>query len=214
MDIEKIRNQIVLYNPKLFPTFHKHRRKKKFIKFLTALSLLSILLVIGFILVNIFSPSSKRSIISIVGYAEGQIDIFTEKLSQEDTILSMPTMGRISSGFGDRGDPFTGDDEFHKGLDIAANEDTPIYAAASGIVTRTGTQNLAGNYVIIEHANGIKTKYFHCNQVLVSVGDRVDKNTVIALVGSTGNSTGPHLHFEVYVNDEVVNPMTLIYDND
>lgn len=222
MDIEAIKKQIVLYNPKMFPIEARNRRKRRAIKLLTMICVMCIMLVIGFVLVNMFSPKTSRTVSSIIGYAQGQVDILTEKteqgtkkeletIEQSDGFI-MPTQGRISSGFGERDDPFTGEYDFHKGLDIAAEEGTKIYAAASGEVIATGTQDLAGNYVIIRHADGIKTKYFHCLKVLVNTGDRVTTKTPIALVGSTGNSTGPHLHFEVYINDEVVNPMVVLDD--
>lgn len=219
MEIEKIREQIILNNPKMFPERARRRRKRRAIKMLCMICVMCILLFIAFILFTLFSPDTKHTVKSIIGYAEGSAQALAEKPKSEEANVEeivnesefvMPTIGRISSGFGGREDPFTGEEDFHTGIDIAANEGTVIYAAASGTVERAGTQRLAGNYVVIDHDNGAVTKYFHCSELLVSAGDRVDTSTPIALVGSTGNSTGPHLHFEVYIDNEAVNPLDLV----
>lgn len=219
MDIEKIRKQIILNNPKMFPKEAKTRRKRRIIKMFRMISLMCILLFLGFVFVSVLILDTKNTAKSIIGYAEGNSEILTEKTdsvpeckTEKETEFIMPTIGRISSGFGEREDPFSGNDDFHTGVDIAASEGTPIFAAASGVVERTGTQNLAGNYVVIDHDNGAVTKYFHCLSVLVSSGDRVDTSTPIALVGSTGNSTGPHLHFEVFIDNKAVDPLSVIND--
>ena len=99
----------------------------------------------------------------------------------------------------------------HSGLDIAAPRGTPIKAAAAGTVTYSGNAGDGyGNYVVIAHANGVKTVYAHCSQLLVSKGQTISQGEVIAKVGSTGNSTGPHLHFEVRVNGSCVNPLNYV----
>lgn len=112
-----------------------------------------------------------------------------------------PTSGRISSPFGYRGR------EYHQGLDIAAPMGTPIYAADSGTVVHSGRYSGYGNLVIIDHGNGYKTYYGHCSKLLVSVGDSVKRGDKIALVGMTGQATGPHCHFEVRVNGVTQNPL-------
>lgn len=117
------------------------------------------------------------------------------------------TATTASSGFGWRDNPTNpGNQEFHKGTDIPVPEGTPVHAAGDGTVTSAHFSSSAGNMVIIQHANGVTTKYFHNSRLLVSAGDTVTAGQVIALSGNTGNSTGPHLHFEFWVNGRVVDP--------
>lgn len=118
-----------------------------------------------------------------------------------------PSTGRISAGFGNRSDPFTGREAFHEGLDIAAAYGSSIKAAAAGKVVTAGVISGYGNAVILSHGNGLNTLYGHASKLLVKVGQSVKKGQVIAKVGSTGRSTGPHLHFEVLVNNSPVDPM-------
>ena len=120
-------------------------------------------------------------------------------------ILSKPTTGVISSRFGPRWG------RSHTGIDIAANTGTPIYSCSKGTVEFTGWYYGYGNLVIVNHGNGIKTYYGHCSKIYVSVGDTVTKDTVIAAMGSTGNSTGPHLHLEIRRNGTVLNPQNYLY---
>ncbi|GJL81171.1 MAG: hypothetical protein DHS20C01_08050 [marine bacterium B5-7] len=114
--------------------------------------------------------------------------------------------GWISSLFGYRTDPFSGKKAFHTGLDIAGRRGSPIQAAAAGVVKFAGKNSGYGKSVVIQHANGYSTRYAHTDSVLVSVGQRVEKGEPIATVGSSGRSTGPHLHFEVIKNGRRVNP--------
>jgi murein DD-endopeptidase MepM/ murein hydrolase activator NlpD len=115
--------------------------------------------------------------------------------------------GYITSGFGNRTDPFTGLRGYHPGVDFAAREGSEVLAVASGIVTEADDERSGyGNLVEINHGNGYVTRYGHNSQLLVKVGDRIRKGQAIALMGSTGRSTGPHVHFEVLLNGNVVNP--------
>lgn len=114
--------------------------------------------------------------------------------------------GWISSAFGRRTDPFTGRYANHAGMDFAAREGAGIQSVAAGIVTEAGERFGYGQIVEINHGNGYVTRYGHNKQVLVKVGDKVNKGQRIALMGSTGRSTGPHVHFEVLFNGSVVNP--------
>ena len=118
----------------------------------------------------------------------------------------VPSSGRITSAYGTRPSPFTGRPEFHTGLDIGAPTGTPIVAAEDGVVIFSGTMSSYGRTVIIDHQNGMSTLYAHASQLDVSVGDNVSRGQVIARVGSTGNSTGPHLHFEVRIGGVHKNP--------
>lgn len=118
--------------------------------------------------------------------------------------------GWISSYFGKRTDPFTGKLEMHKGLDFAAKAGSKISAVSSGVVTWAGSKYGYGNLVEINHGHGYSTRYGHNDEILVEVGDSVDKGQVISLMGSTGRSTGPHVHFEVLLNDRQVDPVRYV----
>lgn len=113
---------------------------------------------------------------------------------------------RVSSEFGWRDEPIAGTGNTHKGLDLAAPTGTPIYAAAAGTVSIARYSNSAGNWVVINHGNGLQTYYMHASALYVAEGQSVSKGQNIAAVGSTGQSTGPHLHFQVMVNGTPVNP--------
>lgn len=115
--------------------------------------------------------------------------------------------GRISSGFGYRSSPTAGASTYHKGIDIAVSSGTPILAAAEGEVVTASYSASAGNYVMVSHGNRLYTVYMHCSRLAVKVGDAVVKGQVIAYVGSTGISTGAHLHFGVSKNGAYVDPM-------
>ncbi len=95
----------------------------------------------------------------------------------------------------------------HEGIDIAASTGAPIWAAAAGTVIHAGWLGGYGNLVVLDHGNGLATAYAHCSAILVGVGQTVAQGETIALVGSTGHSTGPHLHFEVRVNGVAVDPL-------
>lgn len=116
------------------------------------------------------------------------------------------TKGWLSSYFGKRADPFTGKTEYHKGIDFAGQEGSDVVAVAAGVVIWSGERHGYGNLVEIDHGNGYVTRYGHNEKNLVKVGDRVTKGQKIALMGSTGRSTGPHVHFEVLRNGREVNP--------
>ena len=117
-----------------------------------------------------------------------------------------PGYKRISSEFGWRPQPLPGASTNHKGIDFAAPTGTPIYAAAGGTVTSAGYNGNAGRMITINHGNGLITMYMHCSELYVSSGQKVSKGQNIAAVGSTGNSTGPHLHFQVMLNGTPQNP--------
>ena len=141
-------------------------------------------------------------------------------LSQKQSLLSSipsisPTKGWITSKFGKRVSPFTGEISEHRGLDIAAAVGSHILATADGVVIFSGTKADFGNMVMIAHyENGIVTKYGHNAENLVTVGQRVVRGEQIASVGMTGNTTGPHVHYEVWLNGEAVDPKNFILDSD
>lgn len=115
----------------------------------------------------------------------------------------------FSSYYGWRNSPFTGKRSFHGGIDMACSSGTPIYAALSGRVSRVGSDSVYGNYVEITHHSGYKTLYAHMSKVNTTKGAYVNTSSLIGYVGSTGMSTGPHLHFAVYKNGKSLNPQTL-----
>jgi len=121
-----------------------------------------------------------------------------------------PVSGYISSSYGYRTSPFTGSRQFHSGLDISASTGTPVRAGMSGRVSTTGYDNSLGNYVVISHHSGYRTLYAHMSLVRVKTGAYVGTGERIGDVGSTGMSTGPHLHFTVFKNGVTVNPRTLM----
>lgn len=127
-------------------------------------------------------------------------------------LMKTPIDGaRLSSGFGTRKHPILGYEKAHKGVDFAASRGTPIMAAGDGVVERAGPYGSFGNYVRIRHAQGYKTAYAHMNSIRkgIRTGVRVRQGDVIGAVGSTGRSTGPHLHYEVHLKDRPVNPQSL-----
>ena len=122
-------------------------------------------------------------------------------------IWPCPDYNRISSYFGPRPQPVPGASTNHKGIDLTAPYGTAILASASGTVTTATHSNSAGNYIVIAHGNGMSTVYMHCSSLLVSVGDNVEQGEVIAKVGSTGYSSGNHLHFGIIKNGTYVDPL-------
>lgn len=134
----------------------------------------------------------------------------SNKLAKVPSIL--PVHGLLGSGFAWRRHPFTGRRQFHRGLDIAAPQGTPIVAPADGIVVKTERNGGYGNVLYISHGNGIVTRYGHLLEYKTRPGQKVSRGEVIGLVGNTGRSTGPHLHYEVLLNGEQVNPQNYVLD--
>lgn len=143
---------------------------------------------------------------------EEQLDVLEEvimsrQLRSESKPRGRPIVkGWTSSYFGKRADPFTGKLAMHKGMDFAGKEGSEIIAVAGGVVTWADDRYGYGNLVEINHGNGYMTRYGHNAKILVEAGDSVEKGQTISFMGSTGRSTGPHVHFEVLKNDRQVNP--------
>ncbi len=135
------------------------------------------------------------------------------QFADEAAVTGRPVrQGWVSSPFGRRTDPFTGQLAWHSGIDFAtAAAGADIIAVASGVVTAAGDRDGYGLALDINHGNGYVTRYGHAEKLLVGVGDIITKGQVIALVGSTGRSTGPHVHFEVYKHGRVVDPASYIH---
>ncbi len=138
--------------------------------------------------------------------------LMSRNLHQEVFPAGRPiTKGWLSSKYGTRNDPFTGKPEFHKGVDLAGKEGSDIIGVAAGVVTWAGKRYGYGNLVEVNHGNGYVTRYGHAKEVLVKVGEAVKKGQKIALMGNTGRSTGPHVHFEVWVDGRTVDPSKYIH---
>lgn len=117
-----------------------------------------------------------------------------------------PVRGVITSGFGGRSDPFNGEGAFHTGIDLAVVKGTPVHTTADGVVTTASWHTGYGKLVVVDHGNGFQTYYGHLSKILVIPGEEVRLGQVIALSGSTGRSTGPHVHYEVRLHGTPVNP--------
>lgn len=146
-----------------------------------------------------------------------ELEVFIEKLGQRLDYLDslpdlMPTKGRLTSKYGRRRDPFTGGIRLHQGIDIANSPGTIIKAAGKGRVVFSGIKKGLGQLIIIDHGNSYKSLYAHNSKLLVEEGEYVDKGQEIAKMGSTGRSTGCHLHFEIHKNGQTTDPLDIIKD--
>ncbi len=160
-------------------------------------------------------PTSLHRNIDIYRYKtkDGLVDFFLpDAKSVRQGLLRTPIeFGRVSSGFGLRKHPVLGYNKMHKGVDFAAPRGTKIYAAADGVIDKKYYSSSYGNYIRIRHTGGIKTAYAHMKGFArgLSLGDRVKQGQTIGYVGTTGRSTGPHLHYEVLKNGRQVNPKSV-----
>ena len=158
-----------------------------------------------------------ESLSSQIEDRQAQLDtleaLLADRKLQDDVFLAGRPIkkGWMSSRYGRRTDPFTGGVDWHPGVDFAAKENSDIIAVASGVVTWADDRYEYGKMVEINHGNGFITRYAHCKSLLVKPGDIVKKGQTIGLVGSTGRSTGPHVHFEVHKNGRVVDPASYIH---
>jgi murein DD-endopeptidase MepM/ murein hydrolase activator NlpD len=123
-----------------------------------------------------------------------------------------PARGWVTSDFGQRLDPYTAERVMHQGLDIAAPHGKEVYAPAEGTVVFAGLEGGYGNVIVIDHGYGIKTRYGHLSRLMVKAGDKIKRGSLIAAVGNTGRSTGPHLHYEVRVNGIPQNPRKFLLE--
>ncbi|NVM21965.1 MAG: M23 family metallopeptidase [Desulfobacterales bacterium] len=150
------------------------------------------------------SAVQKHAFEELHGYLQRQKSLLAS------TPAIRPTKGWVSSQFGYRISPFTGLKAFHRGLDIATRESMPIIAPADGMIKFVGRKRGLGNFVVIDHGHGVVTRYGHLKKWLVKAGTRVKRGDKIGLVGNTGRSTAPHLHYEVHLNGIPVNPAKYI----
>jgi len=145
-----------------------------------------------------------ESVGEIKDYLSQQKDLYLA------TPMGWPVAGRISSPYGYREHPQTGLQDFHSGMDIASDPGTPVKATADGIVSFSGWSGGSGNLVALEHGLGFSTYYAHNRLVIVKAGQKVKRGDILGYVGSTGNSTGPHLHYEIWKEGRSLNPSTHI----
>ena len=144
-------------------------------------------------------------------YAAVLDEVVSKKYLLDHTPSIKPCEGYHSRGFGMKADPFTGEIQLHAGIDIAGKKGTPVVSAADGVVIYTGWVGRFGKMVIIDHGFGYKTVYGHLTEISVKKGHRVKRWQTVGSMGSTGRSTGPHLHYEIHKNGKPHNPMNYIF---
>ena len=168
-----------------------------------------------FINENLTSGDIHKVLTHLLGKVEKREIFYNKKeallLKQSVLNETLPTLYPVevpytSSSFGWRRDPFLGVRAFHSGLDFSAAHGEKIMATGAGIVTMVAKEKNYGNVLKIKHGDGLETRYAHCSKILVKKGDIIEKNQVIALVGNTGRSTGPHLHYEIRLNGRSLDP--------
>lgn len=163
--------------------------------------------------------STTESLVGILSEQYSQYNDFVESLEKQLDYLDAkpdlwPVNGRITSKFGYRMHPISKKKQFHKGIDIANKMNTDIKVAGSGIVTFAGWNGGYGNVLKVYHGYGYHSVYAHNNKLLVKVGDRVNKGDVIAKLGNSGKSTGPHVHFEVHYQNQQINPLGILKEKE
>lgn len=152
---------------------------------------------------------------NVLGSLEGHLSTVRKDVEKRESLMNAtpsiwPVHGWLSAGYGMRADPFTGERDFHPGLDISADKGTPIMATAAGTVELAAPSGDYGNLVIVDHGFGLVTRYGHLSKFEVWRGREVKRGDVLGYVGSTGRATGPHLHYEVLANGKLINPMQLL----
>ncbi len=151
----------------------------------------------------------------VLGVIEGSLASVKTKVENQQALARAtpsiwPIAGWLSSGYGNRSDPFTGQPDFHAGLDISADKGTPVRATADGVVELAGYNGNYGNCIMISHGFGIGTRFGHLSGYAVGVGQKVKRGDVIGYVGATGRATSSHLHYEILLNGSPINPLRLL----
>lgn len=150
--------------------------------------------------------TERKSVSTVKSAADGEV-MAVMSLFKSDEEITVPVHGEITSEYGNRTNPVSGEYLMHSGVDIAASQGMEIRAAYSGIVSEVGSNSVGGNYISLVHKDGSETLYCHCSKIIAEKGDVIRAGETIALVGSTGRSTGPHLHFEITVDGKTENPL-------
>jgi murein DD-endopeptidase MepM/ murein hydrolase activator NlpD len=173
--------------------------------------------VAGAVLGSAFGPADTAFSVmrDVLGAIENRLDAVRSDVEKRRSLADAtpsiwPVAGWLTSSFGNRRDPFTGGRDFHPGLDISANHGDPVLAPAAGTVAAADATGNYGNLVVLDHGFGIVTKYGHLARFGVTQGQQVNRGDVLGYVGSTGRSTSPHLHYEIWVNEKLTNPMRLL----
>jgi len=162
------------------------------------------------------SPDTTIGVLKgLLGALENGLSTVRSSVEQQQALARStpsiwPLAGWLSSGYGQRRDPFDGTVDFHSGLDIAANKGTPIRATADGTVKAAAYNGNYGNAVLIEHGFGISTRYGHLSRFAVRDGQEIRRGEVLGYVGATGRATAPHLHYEILLNGQPINPLRLL----
>ena len=151
----------------------------------------------------------------LLGTLESGLNSVKSRVENQQALVranptSWPVMGWLSSGFGSRKDPFTGQPDFHTGLDISAGQGTPVKATADGTIESAAYNGNYGNSIVITHGFGIATRFGHLSQYAVRAGQKVRRGEIIGYVGATGRATSPHLHYEILLNGQPSNPLRLL----
>jgi murein DD-endopeptidase MepM/ murein hydrolase activator NlpD len=173
--------------------------------------------VAGAVIGSAFGPADTAFGVmrDVLGAIENRLDavrtdVEKRRLLADATPSIWPVAGWLTSSFGNRRDPFTGGRDFHPGLDISADHGDAVRAPAAGVVSSASMAGNYGNLVVVDHGFGIVTKYGHLSRFGVMQGQQINRGDVLGYVGSTGRSTSPHLHYEIWVNDKLTNPMRLL----
>ena len=173
--------------------------------------------VAGAVLNTALGPGDTAFVVmrDVLGAIEQRLDAVRSGVERRRSLADAtpsiwPVAGWLTSAFGNRRDPFTGGADFHPGLDISANKGDEVIAPAIGTVSMAGWNGSYGNMVVIDHGFGIVTKYGHLSRFAVMNGQQVNRGDTIGFVGSTGRSTSSHLHYEIWVNGRLTNPMRLL----
>ena len=192
----------------------KFSNKKSTIGFIT-LGIITLFTITKVFLMDTKDNKNQTTIVDVL------VDIKTQvkRLANSDSIMKIQlehypsaspiainSVSRVTSNYSERISPITGQKEFHYGIDYAAKKGTPVYATGSGIIEEAGIRSGFGDTVEIEHGNKYKSLYGHLSKIMVKKGDNIKRGDILGLVGSTGESTGPHLHYEIYYGYEPINP--------
>jgi len=162
------------------------------------------------------SPDSTFGMLrSLLGAVEGRLESLKTTVERQQALArSVPSMwplaGWLSSTYGRRPDPFDGSADFHQGLDIVADRGTPVHATANGTIDSAGYSGNYGNQVLVDHGFGIGTRFGHLSKVAVRAGQAVRRGDIIGYVGATGRATSAHLHYEILLNGQPINPLRLL----
>ena len=166
--------------------------------------------------VTVAPPDSAFGVLQeLLGAIHDRLALVRTDVEQRQALASAtpsiwPVTGWLSSPYGARRDPFTGDSDFHPGLDISSPQGEPVLAPADGVVSFAGASGNYGNLLVIDHGFGIVTKFGHLSRFAARAGQTIRRGDVLGFVGTTGRSTSPHLHYEIWMNGQLTNPLRLL----